>query len=82
MRYWTILLDRWGEYNLVAKKDEVTEIDPDMIAEIDLHENAVYVVCDGQLKVVDPPSTGYGKQEISWHNGMPTHSEIKYTLKF
>ncbi|MFJ8262700.1 DUF3954 domain-containing protein [Rummeliibacillus sp. NPDC094406] len=67
---------------MVAKKEEVTEIDPDMIAEIDLHENAVYVVSCGQLKVVDPPPTGYGKQEISWQKGMPTHSEIKYTQKF
>ncbi|WP_243881341.1 DUF3954 domain-containing protein [Rummeliibacillus suwonensis] len=53
-----------------------------MIAEIDLHENAVYVVCKGKLQPVDPPPTGYGKQEISWQKGMPTHSEIKYTQKF
>ena len=60
----------------------VRKIDEDLIVEIDLHENAVYVVCDGQLKVVDPPPTGYGKQEISWQKGVPTHSEIKYTQKF
>ncbi|HWI47388.1 MAG TPA: DUF3954 domain-containing protein [Rummeliibacillus sp.] len=60
----------------------VRKIDEDLIAENDLHENAVYVVCDGQLKVVAPPPTGYGKQEISWHKGIPTHSEMKYTQKF
>lgn len=58
------------------------QTDPDMIAEIDLNENAVYVVCQGRLQAVDPPPTGYGKQEISWQKGIPTHSEIKYTQKF
>ncbi|MGR6896976.1 DUF3954 domain-containing protein [Rummeliibacillus sp. BSL5] len=53
-----------------------------MIAEIDLCKNAVYVVCDGQLIHLDTPLNGYGKQEISWQRGLPTHSEIKYTQKF
>ncbi|UQW98165.1 DUF3954 domain-containing protein [Rummeliibacillus sp. G93] len=56
--------------------------DSDMIAEIDLHDNAVYVVAGGRIISVDPPPSGYGKQEISWHKGEPTHSEIKYTQKF
>jgi hypothetical protein len=53
----------------------------DMIAEVNLYKNAVYDVSDGQLKPVDPPPTGFGKQEISWQNGKPTHSEIKYTQR-
>lgn len=63
-------------------EDEVTNIDPDMIAEIDLHENAVYVVCQGKLQAVDMPPSGYGTQLIFWREGKPTHSEIGYTQKF
>ncbi|MEK5483415.1 MULTISPECIES: hypothetical protein [unclassified Viridibacillus] len=37
----------------------------DMIAEVNLYEDALYFVSDGQFKAVDPPPTGFGKQEIS-----------------
>ncbi|RIJ63622.1 DUF3954 domain-containing protein [Rummeliibacillus sp. POC4] len=58
------------------------QTDPDMIAEVDLHENAVYVVCQGKLQIVDTPPTGYGTQLIYWREGKPTHSEIGFTQKF
>lgn len=67
---------------MVAKKEEFTEIDPNMIAEIDLHENAVYVVCQGKLQEVDTPPSGYGTQLIYWREGKPTHSEIGFTQQF
>ncbi len=60
----------------------VRKIDEDMISKVDLSINAVYVVCDGHIIQLDTPPNGYGKQEISWQKGMPTHSEIKYTQKF
>lgn len=63
-------------------EDEVTNIDPDMIAEIDLHENAVYVVCNGKIHPVDTPPTGYGTQVINWQNGDPTIGAITYKQKF
>ncbi|RIJ64100.1 DUF3954 domain-containing protein [Rummeliibacillus sp. POC4] len=53
-----------------------------MIAEIDLNENAVYVVCQGRLQAVDPPPTGYGRQEVFWQNGEPKLAEISYKQKF
>lgn len=52
-----------------------------MIAEIDLHENAVYIVAGGKLITIENPPLGYGKQEISWQNGKPTHFDIKYSKK-
>ncbi|WP_233548094.1 DUF3954 domain-containing protein [Rummeliibacillus sp. POC4] len=58
------------------------QTDPDMIAEIDLNENAVYVVCQGRLQAVDPPPTGYGRQEVFWQNGEPKLAEISYKQKF
>lgn len=61
---------------------EVTEIDDDMKAVIDLSVNGVYIVRDGKKELVDPPKTGYGTQLIFWREGKPTHSEIGYTQKF
>lgn len=52
-----------------------------MKREIDLRENAVYKVVDGEIEKVDIPGDGYGKQIITWQNGKPTHYEISYTKK-
>mgnify|MGYP001232327965 FL=1 len=52
-----------------------------MIAEIDLKENAVYRVIDGKLEKVDKPGNGFGKQTITWQNGKPVVCEISYTVK-
>lgn len=52
-----------------------------MTAEIDLMENAVYRVIDGQIKKVTTPGIGYGKQIITWQSGKPLHCEISFTEK-
>jgi len=52
-----------------------------MVAEIDLHENAVYRVVDGKLDMVDKPGIGFGEQVIKWQNDKPLHYEIRYTKK-
>ena len=49
--------------------------------EIDLNENAVYKVKDGDIEKVDTPGEGFGKQVIAWQGGKPTHYEISYTKK-
>lgn len=48
---------------------------------IDLKEEAVYQVKDGELKKVTTPLTGYGKQVITWQNGKITYSEVTHTEK-
>lgn len=53
----------------------------DMIGEVDLMENAVYKVKDGQLVKLDTPPKGYGKQTIFWQDGKPGNVEIWYTCK-
>lgn len=53
------------------------QLDFDMITEIDLHDNAVYVVARGRIISVDPPPSCYGKQEISLQKDVPIHTEIK-----
>ncbi|MGP4073794.1 DUF3954 domain-containing protein [Piscibacillus sp. B03] len=52
-----------------------------MIAEVDLRENAVLMVRDGELVKVDTPGVGFGKQVITWQNNRPAHVEISYTKK-
>lgn len=57
------------------------ELNKQMVAEIDLMENAVYRVVDGQLIKVTTPGVGYGKQIITWQAGKPSHCEISFTEK-
>ncbi|HLR69446.1 MAG TPA: DUF3954 domain-containing protein [Virgibacillus sp.] len=52
-----------------------------MKEQIDLKENAVYMIKDGELKKVDVPGDGFGKQVINWQDGKPTHYEVSYTKK-
>jgi len=56
-------------------------LDESTKAVINLLENAVYKVKDGQLEKVDMPGDGFGKQVITWQNGKPTHYEVSYTKK-
>lgn len=53
-----------------------------MIAEIDLMENATYIVKDGQLIVIPKPPKGYGKQIINWNDGKPCHGTLEQSFKF
>jgi hypothetical protein len=50
-------------------------------AEVNLSENAVYRVIDGENKKVDKPGDGFGKQVITWQDGKPTHYEVSYTKR-
>jgi hypothetical protein len=52
-----------------------------MTTEIDLIKNAVYIVKDGHLVLVDTPPKRYGKQVISWQSGKPSHYELNYSNK-
>lgn len=57
------------------------ELNKQMVAQIDLMENAVYRVIDGRLIKVTTPGIGYGKQIITWQAGKPSHCEISFTEK-
>lgn len=46
---------------------------------INLDENAVYIVKDGQLERIDNPPTGYGRQTIIWQNDIPIRIESTYS---
>lgn len=53
-----------------------------MKAEINLMENATYIVKDGKLQKVPLPQKGYGKQIISWQDGKPCHGILEESFKF
>ncbi|NGP45990.1 DUF3954 domain-containing protein [Bacillaceae bacterium SIJ1] len=50
-----------------------------MKAEIDVSENAVYVVCDGDVECYVAPSTGYGRHEVGWKKGTVTTVDCRET---
>lgn len=50
-------------------------------AVVNLEENAVYRVKDGQLEKVDRPGNGFGKQVITWQDNVPLYYEISYTIR-
>ncbi len=52
-----------------------------LVTEINLNENAVYQVIDGEVEKVDTPPKGFGKQVITWQDGKPIYYEISYTKR-
>jgi len=52
------------------------------VEEIDLSENAVYIVKDGELKQLPKPETGHGTHIINWQGNKPCHGKMELNLKF
>ncbi len=53
----------------------------DLIAEISLMENMLYIVKDGTICSIETPPHGHGKQTITWANGKPINVENYFTRK-
>ena len=53
----------------------------EMIAEVDLMENAVYRVKDGVLEKLHTPPTGFGEHVVIWQNNKPEVWRLMYTNK-
>lgn len=49
--------------------------------QIDLYENATYVVKDGKIERLEDPQSGYGKQTVLWQNGKPVVIEVNCSKK-
>lgn len=45
-------------------------------AEIDLMENAVYMVKEGRIMQAPSPVTGHGTVTIHWQGGKPCHGDM------
>ncbi|PDY05738.1 DUF3954 domain-containing protein [Bacillus cereus] len=50
-----------------------------MKAEISLTENMIYVVKDGQVYSIEPPSTGHGEQSFVYKAGKVVRMEERKT---
>ncbi|HEF5707171.1 TPA: DUF3954 domain-containing protein [Bacillus cereus] len=51
----------------------------EMKAEISLVENMIYVVKDGQIHSIEPPSTGHGEQSFIYKSGKVTRMDERKT---
>lgn len=56
-------------------KENVAE----MKAEISLIENMIYVVKDGQIHQIEPPTTGHGEQSFVYKSGKVTRMDERKT---
>ncbi|WP_163526635.1 DUF3954 domain-containing protein [Halobacillus ihumii] len=52
-----------------------------MKEEIDLNEDAVYVVKDGEVVKAPAPEKGYGALTINWQGGKPCHGKMEQSFK-
>ncbi|MFJ8529658.1 DUF3954 domain-containing protein [Bacillus sp. NPDC094106] len=56
-------------------KENITE----MTAEISLDQNMIYVVKDGQIHPIEPPTTGHGEQSFVYKSGKVTRMDERKT---
>ncbi|MDF9474598.1 DUF3954 domain-containing protein [Bacillus cereus] len=50
-----------------------------MKAEISLEENMIYVVKDGQVYPIEPPTSGHGEQSFLYKSGKVTRVDERKT---
>ncbi|KFN03708.1 DUF3954 domain-containing protein [Bacillus clarus] len=56
-------------------KEDIAE----MKAEISLAENMIYVVKDGQIHSIEPPTSGHGEQSFIYKSGKVTRMDERKT---
>ena len=49
--------------------------------EIDVSNNKIYIVKDGNVTAVNPPISGFGEQVAVWVNGKVDRVDTKFTEK-
>ena len=49
--------------------------------EIDVTDNKIYVVKNGEVTPLNPPATGFGEQVITWQSGKVDRVSTTYTEK-
>lgn len=64
-----------GVVNVVIIKEDIAE----MRAEISLVENMIYVVKDGQVHPIEPPTSGHGEQSFVYKSGKVTRMDERKT---
>ncbi|MED0903420.1 DUF3954 domain-containing protein [Bacillus nitratireducens] len=51
----------------------------EMKAEISLNQNMIYVVKDGKVHLIEPPTSGHGEQSFVYKNGKVTRMDERKT---
>ncbi|PHB31781.1 DUF3954 domain-containing protein [Bacillus pseudomycoides] len=51
----------------------------EMTVEISLDQNMIYVVKDGQIHPIEPPTTGHGEQSFIYKSGKVTRMDERKT---
>lgn len=64
-----------GVVNVAILKEDIAE----MKAEISLVENMIYVVKDGQVHPIEPPTSGHGEQSFVYKSGKVTRMDERKT---
>lgn len=64
-----------GVVNVAIIKEDIAE----MKAEISLVENMIYVVKDGQVHPIAPPTSGHGEQSFLYKSGKVTRMDERKT---
>ncbi|MBO1578656.1 DUF3954 domain-containing protein [Bacillus sp. XF8] len=54
----------------------------EMKAEISLVENMIYVVKDGQIHPIEPPTSGHGEQSFIYKSGKVTRMDERESQLF
>ncbi|PEN51102.1 DUF3954 domain-containing protein [Bacillus wiedmannii] len=59
-------------------KESVAE----MTVEISLNQNMIYVVKDGRIHSIEPPTSGHGEQSFIYRNGKVTRMDERESQLF
>ncbi|ATI48967.1 DUF3954 domain-containing protein [Bacillus tropicus] len=54
----------------------------EMKTEMSLVENMIYVVKDGRIHSIEPPTSGHGEQSFIYRNGKVTHMDERESQLF
>lgn len=70
-----VIITHLGVVSVAIIKENVTE----MKAEISLVGNMIYVVKDGKIHPIEPPTTGHGEQSFVYKSGKVTRMDERKT---
>ncbi|ARZ63894.1 hypothetical protein ABH17_018360 [Bacillus toyonensis] len=54
----------------------------EMTVEISLNQNMIYVVKDGRIHSIEPPTSGHGEQSFIYRNGKVTRMDERESQLF
>jgi Protein of unknown function (DUF3954) len=65
-----------------ARNVDMAHDTENMVAEIDLKENGIYIVRNGSITKLDSPETGFGTHTIKWEHRKPVRATKEESIHF